>query len=829
MTDPALATETQPAVRFILSGRVQGLGVRPAIARLATQLGLTGHVSNQSNGVCVHVEGDAATLHQFQRQLPDALPIAAELKQLTRAEVAATGCPTFKIDTGSPAGALATEVPCDLPVCDDCLREIAARSDRRHGYAFTSCTNCGPRYSIIDRMPYERDDTAMREFRLCPECEAEFTSPDNRRFHAQTNACPDCGPVLAVVTPAAPHPPTETAPLRSRSEQQLSAIKQVAAVVRDGGIVALKGLGGYQLVCDATSTSAVAELRRRKRRPAKPLAVMLDVMAADLLTTDDRAAFLAASNPIVVLSPDSSARLRTSFPPRADDACAETPDEFHCLTQDNLAPGMNTLGVFRPTTPLHSLLLEAVGWPLVVTSGNAEGDPLAFEDAAAQRDLAPLSDLILPHDRNIERPIDDSVVRVIAGRPVTIRAARGIAPLPLNFRTTDIPVRREARDDQRTGMSVVRNSSLLAVGGHQKAAVALSNRRQSVLGPHIGDLDSIATRNRFDEQTRELLNLYQAEPGAIVCDLHPDYFTTRWAEQQADERGVPLIRVQHHHAHIAAGMLEHGWLDRTVLGVAFDGTGYGTDDTIWGGEFLLSTATHFERVASLRPFVLPGGEQAIRQPWRVAVSLLSQAFDDDGPVPLLNLRESSELVAATFRLARRRVGPQCSSMGRLFDGVAAIVLGIGEAQFEGELAMRLEAACDSAADGSFDLPVDDTADIPQLDWRPLIRQLCDDCRSGTPVGAMAMKFHRSIAAAVESVADRFEHFPVVLGGGCFQNRILTELIAEGLTRRIQPVGLPGMIPPNDGGLAAGQLAVGRARLSQPTEAEMNMQEDQSCA
>ncbi|MBL6704611.1 MAG: carbamoyltransferase HypF [Planctomycetaceae bacterium] len=813
MTDVVLPTDAKQAAQFILSGRVQGLGVRPAIARLATEFGLTGRVSNQSDGVRVHVEGETAALESFADQLANALPAAAELQTLGRTDVAAINCVAFEIERGAASGRLATAVPRDLPVCEDCLREIADTHDRRHSYAFTSCTNCGPRFSIIYQMPYERSDSTMSNFVLCPQCRDEFTAPANRRFHAQTNACPDCGPLLTAV---ACHGDGDDSAI------QLATVEQAAAVLIDGGIVALKGLGGFQLVCDATSTSAVEQLRKRKHRSAKPLAVMLNLRFADLFTEADRAAFFDPANPIVILSPESTVRLhagpeptdrKTTHWPLVTDLTAgrvpltETPDEFCDDVVAMLAPGINTLGVFRPTTPLHALLIETTGRPLVVTSGNADGEPLAFEDNTAALDLVSIADLILQHNRRIIRPIDDSVVRIIAGRPVTIRAARGIAPLPLPVEAT---------------------RPLLAVGGHQKSAIALCNGSQSILGPHIGDLNSLATRERFVQQTRHLLDLYRTVPDAVVCDLNPDYFTTRWAERWAAEAELPAIRVQHHHAHIAAAMLEHGWLSQTVLGVAFDGTGYGTDDTLWGGEFLLATDHDFQRVASLRPIALPGGERAIREPWRVALSLLTDAGEHKAAVEWSKQFASHRQIDLVRRLTQRGVGPRCSSAGRLFDGVACIILNAGEARFEGELAMRLEAVCGQDSTGRYELPVDDSVPLRQLDWRPMIRQLLADRHAGESAGTMAMRFHRALAYATASIASAFNDWPVVLAGGCFQNRVLTELIAAELRHHSQPLGLPGIVPPNDGGLAAGQLAIGQAQLKRGLVTSKN-RENESCA
>ncbi len=842
-------TEAVIARQILLQGRVQGLGVRPAIAKLALRLKLNGTVTNTSEGVVIHLEGQESEIARFQILLADEMPPLADYRVGRIVDVHVAGCQGFAIVAGSDSAvATAADVPTDLAMCSECARELTDRTDRRFGYAFSSCTQCGPRYSIVRAMPYERRDTSMASYCLCSYCEAEFRHSEDRRFHAQTVACPDCGPQIWFEAESS-----------SDRVTGIQAITAAGGILRAGGILALKGLGGYQLLCDATNETAVQRLREKKRRYSKPLAVMIQSFASP---------FSPASGEKMADRPDEGAHtgrnlLETpSHPnPLPQFVCDDVADhshfkdtnkmgkrgligathlsiaEFAALTSpanpivilDNmqlpfLAPnvrsGMNSLGVLLPTTPLHALLLNDVRTPLVVTSGNENSEPLAFEATAAKLSLCGVADGWLHHDRPIERPVDDSVVRVMGGQVVTIRAARGIAPLRLPVHTRHM---------------------ILAVGGEQKVACALSNGRQVVLGPHLGDMSSLEVRHRFVEHTKSLQQLYGAEPTVIAHDLHPDYFTTRWAADQ----GLRTIGVQHHHAHVVSGMLQHGLLDQEVLGVAFDGTGFGTDGTIWGGEFLLTTKTEFRRVASLTPFVLPGGEAAIREPWRIAVSLLSAAIPEitaEQTAQLLSRRAAAipnahndhrnalptvAQICQVQRLVNSGIGPWTSSMGRLFDGVASVVLGICTAGFEGEPAMRLEDECDATDPDQWSPPscctLESTAAGIRVDWRPIMRQVVTDLQLGKSVSVIAMRFHRAMADAVDMVAERFPVYPVVLSGGCFQNRILTELVVDTLRQKSRTVASPGKIPPNDGGLAAGQIAVAAARL----EAEEN-QENSSC-
>ncbi len=567
-----------------------------------------------------------------------------------------------------------------------------------------------------------------------------------------------------------------------------AAIQMVVEALHLGRIVALKGIGGYQLLVDATNEQAVQTLRNRKGRPEKPLAVMISATPKGAgharLLPDEQESLRSWENPIV-LTRNSGLDLAASV------SC-----------------GLRTVGVLEPTTPLHALLSQQIRVPLVVTSGNREGNPLAVTPTQAECELSDMADVWLHHDRTIAHPIDDSVVRVMAGRQVTIRLARGLAPLPLS-----LPAHRPG----------------LAIGGHQAVAIALTNGSVAVLGPHLGDLDSLAMRERFESHVDELTQLYDCQPEFIACDWHPDYFSSRWAQQCGGQQirvgsrpsttthlaTTPsrclssvkhIIRVQHHHAHIAAGMLEQGWHDETVLGIAFDGTGYGDDDSIWGGEFLLCSLQSFERVGHLRPFVLPGGEIAIRQPWRVALSLLSQIMEFDAAVA-----ELSELIPTSVDVERLRsllkpsqFSPRTTSAGRLFDGIAALALGVSIASFEGQPALLLDDACDDAEVEGYKMPLVDGQPF-EIDWRGAVRELLRNARQGVSPNRIAMRFHRGLADAMISVCRLIPEHRIVLGGGVFQNQHLVEILAADLP--VRRLGLPGAIPPNDGGLAAGQLAV----------------------
>lgn len=744
------------ALHIQIGGRVQGLGVRPAIARLAQQLGVAGHVSNCSQGVAICAEGSRDLLFAFRQQLTDCLPPEARISFIAVEAVRPTGLARFRIEATTREGALAVRAPPDLAVCSACLAESSDRRNRRFQYPFTSCTRCGPRYSLIQAMPYDRDATSMHSFRQCAQCMGEYGRIIDRRFHSQTNCCPACGPGVWLAT--------SSQPVVARSA---GAMEQALAALQDGKIVAVRGLGGYQLLVDATSGPAVARLRGRKGRDAKPLAVMVSdlAMAQRLarLSLAEQTTLSDPANPIVVVQ-----------------GLCDSP------VAKDVNGGLDTLGLMLPTTVLHAAIVRGMGQPLVVTSGNREGEPLWYQPATAEQSVSEIPDVWLHHNRDIMHPIDDSVVRVVAGQPMTIRLARGLAPFPLEMES---------------------DRAILALGGHQKSAIALSTGTQAVLGPHLGDLDSEAMRIRYVEHIEKLCQLYQTVPSLVVHDGHPDYFSTRWATAN----NIPTMAVQHHHAHVVAGMIEHRWLDRQVLGVAWDGTGYGPDGTIWGGEFLLANSQEYLRVGCLRPFFLPGYEAALREPWRAAVSLALQAGGHELVGRLRFSEVSGQSVNRISKLVQRSShGVWSTSAGRLFDGIAALILGVSESRYEAEAAMLVEAIADRSAAGDYPLPLL-LGEPAMLDWRPLVIAVLQDRQAGLAPGVMAMKFHRSLARGIAALVVLYPGLPVLLTGGCFQNQLLTELAAESLEGSSRLLGLPGMIPVGDGGLAAGQLAVAMAR------------------
>jgi hydrogenase maturation protein HypF len=760
MADAPQIADRTPIVaeRWLLRGPVQGIGLRPRLARLAARCQLSGHVQNSAAGVEILVEGGADAVERFAVLLPSELPAGVTGHDVRRAKAALSGTRDFRIIADGSQGLLAVEVPPDVAICGDCLQDVATAGNRRHLYPLASCATCGPRYSIIESMPYERAATTMKQFPLCGACDREYRLASDRRFHAQSIMCADCGPRLWA-----------TDARNGFVFHDNDAVAAAVHAIEQGLIVALRGVGGYQLLVDATQRDAVQRLRTRKRRAAKPLAIMvasLDEAACVAHLQDlERRALSAPANPILVARAKGESRVAPEV------AC-----------------GLNTLGVMLPTTALHWLIVKGLGRPVVATSGNREGEPLAYDMMQAEHDLHGVADFWLHHDRPIHAPIDDSVVRVIAGRPVTLRLGRGLAPLPL-----DLP----------------QSKPFVAIGAHQKVAIAVSNGVQAALGPHVGDLDALRPRSRFADHYESLLRLYAAEPHGIAHDLHPSYFTTRWAEA----RPTPRLGVQHHHAHVVSAMVEHGWLDRTVLGVAFDGTGAGSDGTIWGGEFLLATRYDFRRVGHLLPFRLPGGEAAIRAPWRTAVSIVAEAVSAEAAArlkfPGVDTRQVSMLVNI---LNSDRVSPLTSSAGRLFDAVAALAFGIAHVDYEGQAAMMLEAACTSNTEAAYHCALEGS-DPTIVDWRPMIRELLADCAAGLAPQFIAARFHRGLAQAIAAVCRRYRQFPVVLSGGVFQNCALVECVHQLFEGSGQALGLAGRIPPNDGGLAVGQLAVGLARTS----------------
>lgn len=746
-------------------GVVQGVGFRPFVYNTARALGLGGWVRNEADVVRIEAQGPAEAVAALVAALREHCPPQARIDAL---EVADAPCrdddaAEFTILASAAVAAPRPTIPADLATCPACCAEIRTPGERRAGYPFTNCTNCGPRWSLIEQLPYDRPRTAMARFAMCPACRAEYEDPADRRFHAQPIACPACGPQLQLLDAAGRELATAEA-----------ALRQAAAVVRDGRILALKGLGGFQLVCDVTSEAAVARLRARKRRPHKPLALMMasvvEVRRHCAVSAAETAALESPQAPIMLLR-------RADGDPPVQPAPA-------------VAPGNPYLGVMLPNTPLHHLLMDLVGRPIVCTSGNLSEEPMATQIEDAVTRLGPIADAILTHDRPIVRPVDDSVARVGPEGLQVLRRARGFAPLPMDV-----------------GMPL---PAILAVGGHLKNAVALSLGTQVVLGAHVGDLDNVAAVAVFERAVQDLRGFFQVTPAAIACDLHPDYASTRHAERLAAEWRVPLIRVQHHHAHAAACMAEHR-LAGPALALSWDGTGYGPDGTVWGGECLICEGGAFTRFSHLRPFPLPGGDRAVREPRRAALGLLFEAFGPEAAVHAAWFSHA-ELQTLMPALARRLNCPRTSSLGRLFDAMAVLCGQGGEVSFEGQAAMALEFAADPREPGAYPLPL--CGETPAVaDWEPLWRAALADRAAGVPVARIAARFHNALADWALAAAERAGLADVALTGGCFQNALLTDRVRGRLLQAGFRVRLHRDVPPGDGGLALGQVLVAAYQLA----------------
>ncbi len=758
--------------RFEVRGAVQGVGFRPWVFRVAHELGLAGWVRNDVAGVFIELQGTDDALAAFRRELRSAPPPLARIREIVETSTEPAKESGFRILPSENAGAKTTLVLPDVATCRACLAEVLDPGDRRYLYPFANCTNCGPRFTIVTDLPYDRPATTMAGFPLCAECRAEYDDPRDRRFHAQPIACPACGPSLEAWSP-------DGAVLARRHEALLAA----AAALRRGGVVAVKGLGGFHLMCDARSEDAVADLRRRKSREEKPLALMVRDVAMGLMLveipSEAKALLSGPEAPIVLLN------RRTGAP-----------------VASNIAPGRPELGVMLPATPLHHLLLLETGFPVVATSGNRSEEPICTDEREALCRLGGMADLFLVHDRPIARHVDDSVARVVAGAPRLMRRARGWAPLPVPVRA-ELPV-------------------ILGVGAHMKTAVALSVGRQIFLSQHVGDLETPEALDAFARVIADFEKLWGASPAAVAHDLHPGYASTAFATRFAAERGIPAIAVQHHHAHLAACLAENE-AEGPALGVCWDGTGLGTDGTIWGGEFLLGDARGFERVAHLRPFRLPGGDAAVKEPRRTVLAILLEVLGESALE-----REDLECVRSFSRGEREILAkmekaglnaPVTTSAGRLFDAVASL-LGIAQkTSFEGQAAMALEAAAIAAAGEAerahplFSLPLTVSPDgSAVLDWEPLVSYLLRRSSLGVSPSLLAAHFHAALADGILAAARHAGADRVALTGGCFQNKLLTELAVARLKAGGFEVLLHGAVPPNDGGIGVGQVLVAAAGL-----------------
>jgi len=758
-------------VRLHVRGTVQGVGFRPFVFRIAHELGVAGWVINDPAGVIIEVEGEERELERFRERLRSDAPPHAAITQVQAEWLPVTGELGFEIRRSEAAGEPTALVLPDLATCEQCRQELSDPGQRRHGYAFTNCTHCGPRFTIVRSLPYDRPNTTMAGFTLCAECRAEYQDPRDRRFHAQPNACAACGPRLRLLDAMG-------RVLVGPADEQ-RALADAVKAIREHQIVAVKGIGGFLLLCAAGSERAVATLRERKQRPRKPFAVMVQDLAAarEIVQVDAAAATLltSAPAPIVLL-------------PRRPSA----------LVVAGVAPGNPTLGVMVPYAPLLHLLMQELRQPVVATSGNLSEEPICIDDEEALARLQGIADLFLTHDRPIQRHVDDSVSWVVEGEPRLLRRARGYAPLPVRLAS---PVR-----------------ALLAVGAQMKNAVAVARGHDVFISQHIGDLETDASQRAFRAVIADLLSFYKVRPVAIAHDLHYDYSATQWAcaaalRMQPQPMRVP---VQHHHAHLASCLAENGQ-PGPALGVIWDGTGLGTDGTVWGGEFLLGDATDYQRVAHLRPFRLPGGDAAVVEPDRVALALLHQLLGDaafDLPLPAVQRMGDGKRRVLQRMLETGFNAPLSSSAGRLFDAVAALLDLVDNASFEGEPAMALEFAVDASETGAYPLPL---GAFGVLDWRATLHDVLHDLNAGVERGRIAARFHNALIHAAVAVAERVGTSRVALSGGCFQNRILTERLADSLRQHGFEVLLHRQVPPNDGGIALGQIAVAAARLPQISE------------
>lgn len=749
-----------------VSGIVQGVGFRPYVYRLAVGQHLAGQIANTTTGVVIEVQGSPESVDNFLQRLPREAPRLALITDVQVLEIGLNGDSEFRILPSEKSEAVRTLIPPDIATCEDCLCELFDPEDRRYLYPFINCTNCGPRFTIVRSIPYDRPQTSMAEFLMCPRCRAEYEDPLNRRFHAQPNACWDCGPQVELWGSS------------GRRVLCSDAVAEAAAQLRSGAVVAVKGLGGFHLAVDATNIAAVQRLRERKHRVEKPFAVMVpDLETAERfceLDAEERGLLTRPERPIALLRRKES---------------GDIPAE--------VAPFNKFLGVFLPYTPLHHLLFaKSCLQALVMTSGNLSEEPIAIDNSEAVERLAGVADYFLVHNREILRRCDDSVVRRVGGRARHLRRSRGFVPVP-------VFLKQKLR-------------ATLAVGGELKSTICVLKGKEAFLSQHIGDLENVEAYKFFEETVHHLQNILEVRPTIVAYDLHPDYLSTRWALRQTETKAVG---VQHHHAHIASCMAENH-LDGRVIGFALDGTGYGTDGHIWGGEVLLADYLDFQRAAHFAYAPLPGGSAAIREPWRVAVSYLSAAFGLDLlqlPVPFLQQIPQSRIATVLQMMERRINSPLTSSCGRLFDAVAALVNIRHEVNYEAQAAVELEMCRDETFAGEpYPFEIDEASGILQIDSRPLFRAIVEDLLRGATAGQVSQKFHDGLVEVFSRIGqilrERTSLNSVCLSGGTFQNAYLATQLERRLREMRFDVFTHSQVPAGDGGLSLGQAVVAAHRV-----------------
>ncbi|MFQ6608457.1 MAG: carbamoyltransferase HypF [Fidelibacterota bacterium] len=745
----------------LINGIVQGVGFRPFVYNLAVDAGLTGYVTNTSNGVEIEVEGPHSRVSNFLRQLQIKAPPLSIITNIESELIRLNGDTTFIIQPSEESESVSTLISPDVAVCDDCLSELFDPNDRRYRYPFINCTNCGPRYTIIESIPYDRPFTSMREFVMCPTCQKEYDDPTNRRFHAQPNACPECGPKVSLHNP-------DRSLIRTDDY-----IAEAASLLKSGSILAIKGLGGYHLAVDATNKRAVRELRRRKGREEKPLAVMVkDINRARqicYISPEEEDIITSTQTPIVLIRKKDNYDLTES-----------------------VAPDSDRFGVMLPYTPLHHLLMDYGFTALVMTSGNYSEEPICIDNDEAFSRLGSIADYFLIHDRDIYLRSDDSVVVYLEGSLRPIRRSRGFVPRPVFVNS--------------------RGPAVLAVGGELKNTVCLLKDDHAFLSQHIGDLENLEAYNFFQMTIKHLQKIFETKPELIVYDLHPNYLSTQWTLEQ---KRVPVLGAQHHHAHLASCMAENG-ISGPVIGIIMDGTGFGTEGTIWGGEILIGDYGSFERYAHFQTMPLPGGDAAIKAPWRTAVSYLYQVFE--GEIPELPFMELHEIEPIIEMVSKDINCIQTSSCGRLFDAVAAMCGGLQTIHYEAQAAIGFMQVAGGQTDEPFEFRIKDVEGHKELMIDTIIRAVVDAIKDSQPLAGISQRFHGTLIKLFSKIAqyasDDSSIRDVVLSGGVFQN----ELLIKGLIPLLENEGLhvftQSQVPTNDGGLALGQVMIGRNYLKQ---------------
>ncbi|MBT3182400.1 MAG: carbamoyltransferase HypF [Deltaproteobacteria bacterium] len=752
--------------RIDIDGTVQGVGFRPFIYKLATEIGLGGHVFNHSEGVTIEAEGPEERLNSFLDRVQNELPPLAHIQRIDSTVINTTDETDFKIIESENTGSSTTLISPDIAPCDDCTRELMDTGDRRYAYPFINCTNCGPRYSIIQHLPYDRPMTTMKEFELCEDCKHEYTDPSNRRFHAQPNACERCGPQVKFIRSD-----------NSTSQSPDDPVKQALRSMDDGKIIAVKGLGGYHLACDATNDESVTRLRARKDRDEKPFAIMVgNIQTVNTLcdiSDEEERLLISPQRPIVLLHRKEGSKI-----------------------SEMIAPGNSHLGVMLPSTPLHHLLFKSgAGRVLVMTSGNISNEPIAFIDDQAFRKLKDIADAFLIHDRNIHIRVDDSITRLMDGKPLMLRRARGYTPTPIRL-SFEMP-------------------QLFAVGADLKNTICFTKGHNAFLSQHLGDMENLDSHDSLEMVADHLMHILNIKPEIVTCDMHPDYFSTRFANKIATNHRSPITEVQHHHAHIASCMAENDLPNEKVIGIALDGTGFGTDGTIWGGEVLMADYETFERAAHFGQIPMPGGNVAAKECWRMALAYLQTA--DSRVRTIQHFKKiGDEKIKFVQQMIEKDINcPMTSSCGRLFDAVAALTGLRMKNSFEGQAAMELEQIADESEHGVYPFTIDETCNgALRINFSPMIAAISEGVQAGTELGVISMRFHNTIVGALFDICTKIDkgnaihdRRRVCLSGGCFQNAILMTKLKKLLVDKGFTVYTHSLVPPGDGGVALGQAAI----------------------